>query len=83
MKDKRVTVSTEGTVLVAESLDELHRFATGIGLTLKDFVDHRPFPHYRLGTSTRRNSALDAGAHLRTRDQTYAMARRSSLGRKR
>ena len=82
MKDHRVTVSTEGTILVAASMDELHRFAESVGLTVASFVNHRTFPHYQLGTSTMRNRALDAGAHLRTRGFVKKLAGTCS-GRKR
>lgn len=45
------------------SLEELHIFATGIGMRREWFQDKR-LPHYDLMSSTKRRAALAAGAKM-------------------
>jgi hypothetical protein len=47
--------------LVADSLDELHSFASRIGLRRSWFQDRASFPHYDVTTAVRER-ALSAGA---------------------
>jgi len=55
-------IYTDGTHLVSNNLDELHKFAHRIGLKRKWFQNHR-IPHYDLmGSKPKR--ALEEGAIL-------------------
>jgi hypothetical protein len=64
------------------SLEELHRFAEGIGMRRAWFQDHRLMPHYDL-TPRRREAAVKAGAvEISAREQTIARraARAAGIG---
>lgn len=54
-------VYTDGIHLVADSLEELHRFARGIGLRKSWFQDKR-LPHYDLTTQRASQRAINVGA---------------------
>jgi hypothetical protein len=56
-----MTVRTDGTHLVADSLVELHKFAASIGLKREWFQNHR-IPHYDLTTHRMGRKAEQAGA---------------------
>jgi len=61
-------VYTDGKHLVADNINELHRFAQSIGLKRKWFQDHR-IPHYDLTTWAIYQKAHFKGAiDLSTRD---------------
>lgn len=47
--------------LVADSLDELHQFAAGMGLQRRWFQDNASYPHYDVTTEVRER-ALRRGA---------------------
>ncbi|MDB5761637.1 MAG: hypothetical protein JWQ21_632 [Herminiimonas sp.] len=52
--------------LVADSLEELHAFASKLGLKREWFQTHASYPHYDV-TLRSRDQALAMGAHLGTR----------------
>ncbi len=54
-------VYTDGTYLVADSVDELHAFAGKIGLIREWFQDHPQHPHYNL-FGVMYSRAIDTGA---------------------
>ena len=60
--------------LVAESLDELHRFAARLGLRRNWFQDKASYPHYDV-TTTVRQRALRLGALPGTKKQIIASAK--------
>jgi hypothetical protein len=57
-----MTVYTDGTHLVADTLDELHSFAYVMGLKRIWFQDHISHPHYDLTTARAKMRALGRGA---------------------
>ena len=60
--------------LVAESLDELHRFAARLGLRRNWFQDKASYPHYDV-TTTVRQRALRLGALPGSKKQIIASAK--------
>ena len=60
--------------LVAESLDELHRFAARLGLRRDWFQDKASYPHYDV-TTTIRQRALRLGALPGSKKQIIASAK--------
>ena len=58
--------------LFADTLDELHDFATRLGLRRAWFQNHRRLPHYDL-TSNKRRQAVKLGAVEATRKQVAIM----------
>ena len=57
-------IFTDGTHLVGESLEELHKFAQEIGLKYEWFQDHCRHPHYDLTTIKMARKAIKTGAKL-------------------
>lgn len=55
-------VYTDGVHLIADSWDELHAFAQGIGLKREWFQEHPRHPHYDIITKTKVKKALARGA---------------------
>lgn len=57
--------------LTADSLDELHAFAEGIGLKRRWFQDRKDFPHYDVAARLRgvavKNGAIEVSARTRIR----------------
>lgn len=53
--------------LYADTLEELHQFASVIGLKAEWFKNQSDLPHYRLMGGKRRE-AIEAGAEIVTRD---------------
>lgn len=60
--------------LVAESLDELHHFATSIGLRRSWFQSKASYPHYDVTTAVRER-ALRSGAVPGSKAQIIASAK--------
>lgn len=57
--------------LVADTIDELHTFATSIGLQRSWFQQHSRLPHYDL-TASKRAVAIRAGAVTLSRHEMVA-----------
>jgi len=57
-------IYTDGVHLVGDSLEELHKFARGMGLKREWFQDHPQHPHYDLTTVFALKRALSKGAEL-------------------
>lgn len=55
-------VYTDGTHLVADTLDELHTFAQRMRLKRAWFQNHKRHPHYDLTTRRAVNRAIGRGA---------------------
>lgn len=64
----------ESAHLIADTLDELHEFAQGIGLR-REWFQPKSFPHYDL-TPGRHRKALQRGAKLVDRRELVAVMRR-------
>ncbi len=60
--------------LVADSLDELHQFASNLGLRRSWFQDKASYPHYDV-TTTVRARALKLGASPGSKKQIIASAK--------
>ena len=58
-------IYTDGTHLVADSLEELHDFAQKIGLKRGWFEKARTHPHYDIWSDEIRQRAYDQGAILK------------------
>lgn len=72
-----MVVYTDGVHLVADNLDELHRFARGIGLKRIWFQDHKT-PHYDLTTANKLKTAIEAGAVKKTAREILEMTKAKS-----
>lgn len=59
-------IYTDGTHLVADTEDELHRFAQALGLQRKWYQCPDSHPHYDLTTKNKSRQALDRGAKMVT-----------------
>ncbi len=57
-----MTVYTDGVHLVADTLDELHKFAQAMGLKREWFQNHRRHPHYDLTTKRAVSRVILKGA---------------------
>lgn len=57
-----MSVYTDGTHLVADTLTQLHDFAERLGLKREWYQDHPRHPHYDLTTGRAYRRALDLGA---------------------
>ncbi len=57
---------TDGVHLMADSLEELHRFAAKLHLRRQWFQDHPRHPHYDLTTRRMGKRAVAEGAQLVT-----------------
>lgn len=66
-------VYTDGTYLVADSIAELHEFATSIYLKREWFNDHIDHPHYLLW-GTKKNLAIKRGAAMATPAKIISMS---------
>lgn len=55
-------VYTDGVHLIADSWDELHKFAQSIGLKREWFQQHPRHPHYDIITASKMRRAIKAGA---------------------
>ena len=72
-------VYTDKIHLVADSLEELHDFATHIGLKRDWFQNHSRHPHYDLWGS-RLKSALNRGAVVVNSKEIVRISRRMNGG---
>lgn len=68
-------VYTDGTHLVADTLEELHEFAAKIGLRPEWFQDHPRHPHYDTISEGKRRKALKSGAYLLVQRILYYILR--------
>lgn len=67
---------TDGVHLIADSVEELHRFAAGIGLRRAWFQGHPRHPHYDLTTPRKRNQAVRHGARRVTSREIVKILRK-------
>lgn len=56
---------TDGTHLVADTLEELHEFARRIGLKREWFQGHSDHPHYDTIASSKKQLAIKFGAVIK------------------
>lgn len=59
-------VYTDGTHLIADTVDELHVFALIIGLKVNWFQPHPKHPHYDITSKAIKQRAINNGAILVT-----------------
>lgn len=73
-------IYTDGTHLVATTIEELHLFANLIGLQRHWFQDHNPkFPHYDTLSGSTKHRALAKGAKLVTSKTIVLMFQEGEL----
>ncbi len=69
-------IYTDGTHLVSDSLQELHKFGSEIGLKRKWFQNRSRYPHYDLTTKRMVNKAVKNGAKLITKRELLGLCMR-------
>ena len=74
-------IYTDGTHLVGDSLEELHKFSQGMGLRREWFQNHPRHPHYDLTTLRMVRKVIKAGVRLVSPKNLMKVSREVRHGR--